>query len=101
MHKHFQAMYKWFNFNRLQETVCTDTIFVNVPNIGCGSVCAQVFYGVRSKVINIYGMITKRGAHDSDNCFNQACYESNKLLSGKRGNIPTLQSSYDCKEEAS
>src|SRR5210317_1527925 len=65
MHKHFQAMYKWFNFNRLQETVCTDTIFVNVPNIGCGSVCAQVFYGVRSKVINIYGMITKRGAHDS------------------------------------
>src|SRR6056300_1274005 len=65
MHKHFQAMYKWFNFNRLQETVCTDTIFVNVPNIGCGSVCAQVFYGVRTKVLNIYRMITKRGAHDS------------------------------------
>ena len=58
-------MFKWFNFLRLPETVCTDTIFVNKPCVATGATCGQVFYGVRSKMINIYGMTTKGEAHDS------------------------------------
>ena len=43
---------------RLREKVSTDTMFAGITAIG-GYTCAQVFYGVTSKVINVYGMRSK------------------------------------------
>ena len=63
MQRHWRAMYKWFNYARITETVCTDTILVNVPDVRRGSSCAQAYYGVKSHMINVYDMYTKSQAH--------------------------------------
>jgi hypothetical protein len=55
MQRHIKARFPWLNCNRLRETVATDTYFANVRAIG-GATCAQVFYGVQSHMINVYGM---------------------------------------------
>ena len=55
MRRHIRARFPWLNCNRLRETVATDTYFANVRAVG-GSTCAQVFYGVQSHMINVYGM---------------------------------------------
>jgi hypothetical protein len=55
MRRHVRARFPWLNCNRLRETVATDTYFANVRAIG-GATCAQVFYGVQSHMINVYGM---------------------------------------------
>ena len=59
MHRHWKAMYKWFNLKRLPETICTDTAFSSIPAAVTGETCAQLFYGVTSKMMNIYGMWSK------------------------------------------
>ena len=55
MRRHVRARFPWLNCNRLRETVATDTYFANTRAIG-GATCAQVFYGVQSYMINVYGM---------------------------------------------
>jgi hypothetical protein len=55
MRRHMRARFPWLNCNRLRETVATDTYFANVRALG-GATCAQVFYGVQSHMINVYGL---------------------------------------------
>ena len=49
--------------HRLSESVSTDTIFSNCKSAFHGHTCAQVYYGIRSHCINIYGMKTKGEMH--------------------------------------
>jgi hypothetical protein len=51
---HKQALYSFLNRRRLQGTVATDTFFAHTRDIS-GSLCAQVFYGIHSYYINVYG----------------------------------------------
>jgi hypothetical protein len=55
MRRHIKARVSWLHCNRLRETVATDTYFANIRAIG-GATCAQVFYDVKSHMINIFGM---------------------------------------------
>ena len=40
------------------EPVATDTFFANCKALG-GDTCAQVFYGIQSRMINVYPMKTE------------------------------------------
>ena len=55
MHRHFSARFPFLNLQRLNEAVATDTYFANCRAIG-GATCAQVFFGCKSKMINVYPM---------------------------------------------
>jgi hypothetical protein len=55
MQRHIKAHFPWLYCNQLRETVATDTYFATVRAIG-GATCAQVFYGVKSHMINIFRM---------------------------------------------
>jgi hypothetical protein len=55
MKRHRQARFPYLNRKRLTETVSTDTAFMHVPALG-GSTCAQVFFGLYSHFVNVYGM---------------------------------------------
>jgi hypothetical protein len=52
--------FKWLSRFRLRETVCTDTIFSNHQDVN-GRTCAQVYYGTKSQMMNIFGMRSKAG----------------------------------------
>jgi hypothetical protein len=52
---HIKARFPWLNCNHLRKRVATNTYFANVCAIG-GATCAQVFYGVKSHMINVSGM---------------------------------------------
>jgi hypothetical protein len=52
---HLKSLLPWANKTRLDETVTTDTVFAKVQDVS-GATCAQVFYGLHSHVINVYGM---------------------------------------------
>ena len=65
LHRHWKAMYKWANKPRLSETVCMDTVFGKIAAVDGGHTAAQVYYGVKSHMINIYGMHSKGEAHDT------------------------------------
>jgi hypothetical protein len=41
-----------------------DTVFMTVMGLHKWS-CAQVFYGLKSHMINVYGMESKGGVHDA------------------------------------
>ena len=56
--RHVRARYHFLNMTRLSETVATDTYFSSYKAIG-GATCAQVFYGISSHMINVYGMKTE------------------------------------------
>ena len=53
--RHVKARFSWLNRFRINEKVSTDTIFANVAGLR-GETCAQVFYGMTSHMINVYGM---------------------------------------------
>jgi hypothetical protein len=53
MWRHIKACFPWLHCNQLRETVATDTDFANVRAIG-GATCAQLFYGVKSHMINVF-----------------------------------------------
>lgn len=59
MVRHYAARFKMFRHRRLQETVATDTIFSNIQDID-GKACAQIFFGTRSRYLNVYGMNSKK-----------------------------------------
>ena len=53
--RHVKSRFAWLNKFRLNEKVSTDTVFANCRALK-GETCAQVFYGMTSHVINVYGM---------------------------------------------
>ena len=58
MRQHVKSRFPFLNRRRLRETVATDTYFSSFVGIG-GITCAQVFFGLQSHVINVYGMQTE------------------------------------------
>ena len=58
LRRHWQARFPYLNIHRLSEEVATDTYFANCQAIG-GHTCTQVFYGIRSHMINVYHMKTE------------------------------------------
>ena len=55
MRRHFQPRFPFLNQIRLHRKVATDTYFANCAAFG-GATCAQVFWGMTSHMINVYGM---------------------------------------------
>ncbi len=55
LRRHLKARFPQLNRPRLREKVATDTFFANCRGI-TGATCAQVFYGITTHVINIYGL---------------------------------------------
>jgi len=55
---HYKPWFPWLNRNRLHETVATDTMFASICNIS-GATCAQIYWGLTSHFINVYGMRTE------------------------------------------
>ena len=67
LRKHVKSLYPFLNKTRLHETVATDTMFSSWRDLS-GAWCAQVFYGLSSHMINIYGMKTEsKGPEALDN----------------------------------
>ena len=58
MIRHLASRFKLLNRFRLREVVATDTIFSSVRAVG-GARCAQVFYGLTSHHMDVYGMESK------------------------------------------
>jgi len=58
MRRHFKARFPYLNRRRLDEVVSTDTVFSSHMDIS-GFHCCQVFYGLASHMINVYGMRSK------------------------------------------
>jgi hypothetical protein len=56
--KHRQALYPVLNRRRLQEAVATDTFFARHKDVS-GANCAQVFYGITSHFMKVFGMSTE------------------------------------------
>ena len=59
MQKHIKLRMPHLNVHRLEEVVSTDTMFSNCRSIYSNHTCAQVFFGLTSHVIDIYGMKSK------------------------------------------
>ena len=64
MRRHLSSLFPWLNRKHIDETIATDTIFSNVTNIG-GYTCAQVYYGLTSHMINVFGLKTESENDDS------------------------------------
>jgi hypothetical protein len=56
--RHLASRFRLLNRFRLREVVSTDTIFSSVRAVG-GFRCAQVFYGLTSHRMDVYGMESK------------------------------------------
>jgi hypothetical protein len=63
MIRHLASRFKLLNRYRLREIVATYTIFSSVRAVG-GARCAQVFYGLTSHHMDIYGMESKSQSPD-------------------------------------
>ena len=59
MRRHMKSRTPHLNVHRLGEVVSTDTMFSNCRSIYDNYTCAQVFFGLTTHIINIYGMKTK------------------------------------------
>jgi hypothetical protein len=59
MMRHLVSRFKLLNRFRLREIVSTDTTFSSVRAVG-GARCAQVFHGLTSHHMDVYGMESKR-----------------------------------------
>jgi hypothetical protein len=56
MRRHIKSRIPHLNNYRLNEVISTDPLFSNVKSIFHGFTSAQVFFGLKSHVINVYGM---------------------------------------------
>ena len=54
--RHVKSRFPWLNRFRLNEKVSTDNMFANCQAVG-GETCAQVFYGMTTHCINVYGCL--------------------------------------------
>jgi len=59
MRRHLKARFPHMNVSRIDEPVSTDPIFSNCKSIYHGYTAAQVFYGVKSHTIFVYGVKSK------------------------------------------
>src|SRR5689334_23390430 len=59
MQRHIKSRVPHLNISRIEETISTDPLFANVKSIYHGYTCAQVFFGLKSHMINVYGMRSK------------------------------------------
>ena len=60
--KHHVSRFPWNNRTRLKEIVSMDTVFSPVKGLD-GSTCTQVFFGIMSRMINVYHMPSKESIH--------------------------------------
>ena len=65
MRKHIKSRAPHLNVFRTDETISTDPLFANVKSIYHGYTCAQVFFGLKSHMINVYGMKPKGSFSDA------------------------------------
>ena len=63
MKDHIMGLYKFLNRPRLDEVVATNTFFSSARNV-TGATCAQVFYGLSSHFVNVYGMASEQNRPD-------------------------------------
>ena len=59
LQRHFKARNPFSNVHRLDEVVSTDPIFANCPSIDNKFTGAQVYFGLQSHCINVYGFKSK------------------------------------------
>ena len=59
MRRHIKSRIPDLNNYRLNEVISTDPLFCNATSIYHGYTGAQVFFGLKSHVINVYGMKSK------------------------------------------
>ena len=55
LRRHFMSRFRFLRKRRLKETIATDTYFSKIKSLE-GYWCAQVFFGVESKMIKVEGM---------------------------------------------
>ena len=56
--RHIASRFAWMNRFRLREKVSTDVLFAHAKGL-YGVTCAQVYYGMTSRMINVYPMKSK------------------------------------------
>ena len=59
LRRHYKSHAPFLNVHRLDEVVSTDPMFANCPSLHHGFLGAQVFYGLTSHCINVYGFHSK------------------------------------------
>jgi Reverse transcriptase (RNA-dependent DNA polymerase) len=55
LRRHLKPRNPWMNVKRLNEVVSTDPIFANCPSYHSNYIGAQIYYGLESRMINVYG----------------------------------------------
>jgi hypothetical protein len=58
MRRHLKSQFQMLRHKRLNEVIATDTYFSSVKSIE-GYYCAQVFFGMTSKMLYVAGMKTE------------------------------------------
>ena len=59
LRRHYKSRAPFINVSKLDEVVSTDPFFANCPSLNSGYLGAQVFYGLTSHCINVYGFKSK------------------------------------------
>ena len=59
LRRHIKSRLSFMRAKRLEETVSTDPMFANCRSLGHGYIGAQVFYGLQSHQIDVYGFRRK------------------------------------------
>ncbi|HYX14539.1 MAG TPA: hypothetical protein VE944_09245, partial [Nostoc sp.] len=59
MSRHIKARNPHMNVTRIDETVSTDPLFANCKSISHGYTAAQIFFGIKSHTIFVYGIRSK------------------------------------------
>ena len=58
--KRYSSPHMFANYYRRNEAVASDTIFADVPAIGSGVTCAQIYYGMNITVTDVFGLKKER-----------------------------------------
>ena len=53
--KRYSTPHMFANYYRRNKAIASDTIFADVPAIGSGVTCAQIYYGMNNTVIAVFG----------------------------------------------
>jgi len=69
LRRHVKARFPQLNRPHLREKVATDTFFANCQGGVTGATCAEIFYGLTSHMINVYGMPSESHAPGAYNDF--------------------------------
>ena len=57
---HYKSPAPFYNVPRRNEPVASDTVYSDTPAIDDGSTCAQFYYGLKTEVVDVYGMKTDK-----------------------------------------